>query len=89
MLHYLPQDEDGVGLSDQEIQDEVDTFMFEGHDTTASGLSWMMVNMARHPEYQSRCRQEIDALIDTKQTDDIEWYVTFPGAQLHEKYMTR
>ena len=49
--------------------------MFEGHDTTASGLSWMMVNMALHPDYQQRCREEIDALMETKPDENIEWYV--------------
>ena len=30
------------GLSDKEVRDEVNTFMFAGHDTTSSFMSWAM-----------------------------------------------
>ena len=52
-------DEDGNGLSDQEIRDEVDTFMFEGHDTTTSGISWTLYCLAKYPEHQTRVREEV------------------------------
>ncbi|XP_077997204.1 leukotriene-B4 omega-hydroxylase 3-like [Glandiceps talaboti] len=67
------RDEDGTGLSYQEIQDEVDTFMFEGHDTTASGISWILYNLARHPTHQQKCRQEIDAILDGNENDELDW----------------
>lgn len=60
------QDEKGVGLSDQEIQEQIDTFLFEGHDTTASSITWTLYNLARFPEHQQKCRDEVDALFDTK-----------------------
>ena len=69
------QDENGVGLSNEEIRAEVDTFVFEGHDTTASGLSWTLYNLAAHPEHQHKCREEVDALFDQKESETLEWCV--------------
>ncbi|XP_069783712.1 cytochrome P450 4F3 isoform X3 [Narcine bancroftii] len=69
----LSKDENGNGLSDEEIQSEADTFMFEGHDTTASGISWVLYNLARHPDYQSKCRKEIESLLAERDTVELEW----------------
>ncbi|ERE83187.1 cytochrome P450 4A14-like protein [Cricetulus griseus] len=55
--------EDGSSLSDEDLRAEVDTFMFEGHDTTASGISWIFYALATHPEYQQRCREEVQSIL--------------------------
>ncbi|NXM33589.1 CP4B1 protein, partial [Oxyruncus cristatus] len=65
------KDANGVGLSDEDLRAEVDTFMFAGHDTTASGISWLFYCMSLHPEHQQRCREEIQAILGDR--DSIEW----------------
>uniref|UniRef100_A0A8I5TVH8 Uncharacterized protein n=1 Tax=Pongo abelii TaxID=9601 RepID=A0A8I5TVH8_PONAB len=42
-----------------------------GHcqDTTASGLSWVLYNLARHPEYQEHCWQEVQKLLKDHEDD--------------------
>ncbi|KAM8791760.1 LOW QUALITY PROTEIN: cytochrome P450 4A11-like [Rhynchonycteris naso] len=54
---------DGSPFSDKELHAEVDTFMFGGHDTTASGISWILYALAAHPEHQERCRKEVQSLL--------------------------
>ncbi|XP_071606311.1 cytochrome P450 4A25-like isoform X1 [Heliangelus exortis] len=65
------KDANGVGLSDEDLRAEVDTFMFEGHDTTASGISWLFYCLSLHPEHQQRCREEIQGILGDR--DTIEW----------------
>ncbi|XP_075395837.1 cytochrome P450 4B1 isoform X2 [Tenrec ecaudatus] len=68
------RDEGGSKLSDADLRAEVDTFMFEGHDTTTSGISWFLYCMALYPEHQHRCREEVQEILgdqDTFQWDDL------------------
>ena len=55
----LARDEEGKGMNDLEIRNEVDTFMFEGHDTTTSGMSWTLYCLAQHPQHQDKIREEV------------------------------
>ena len=41
---------DGLRLSNSDIQEEVDTFMFEGHDTTTCSLAWTIFLIGHYPK---------------------------------------
>lgn len=43
---------DGRPLTSQELYEEVSTFMFEGHDTTTSGVGFAVYLLSRHPDEQ-------------------------------------
>ncbi|XP_049314871.1 probable cytochrome P450 4d14 [Bactrocera dorsalis] len=58
----------GQPLTNNDIREEVDTFMFEGHDTTTSGISFTCYLLSRHPNVQQKVFEEIRAVIgDDKQ----------------------
>ncbi|XP_032789185.2 cytochrome P450 4C1 [Daphnia magna] len=52
---------DGKVLSPQDIRNEIDTFMFEGHDTTSSLLGWFLYSMAANPDCQEKVWNELQS----------------------------
>ncbi len=50
--------EDGSGLSDQQIRDQLVTLLIAGHETTATALAWTIERLVRHPGKLQRLREE-------------------------------
>jgi len=57
----------GEGIPESLIIDESLTFLFAGHDTTSSLLSWCMSLLAHHPEVVSKIREEISTVLGDRQ----------------------
>ena len=58
------RDEDGRGMDDRQLRDEVLTLLLAGHDTTALALTWAWVLLSRHPHVESRLHAELDEFVD-------------------------
>jgi cytochrome P450 len=56
--------ETGQSLSDSEIRHEMVIFLFAGHDTTATTLTYSLWALGRHPEFQDRVAAEVAELGD-------------------------
>ena len=53
--------EDGSGLSDKQLRDELITLLIAGHESTATMLAWAFERLLRHPEKLERVRDEATA----------------------------
>ncbi|KAK1125909.1 hypothetical protein K0M31_005445 [Melipona bicolor] len=50
-------------INDEGIREEVDTFMFRGHDTTALAICYSIMLLAEHKEIQDRARAEVKEVL--------------------------
>jgi cytochrome P450 len=59
----VTQSEDGMSLSDDEIQGNIMNVLLAGEDTTAHTLSWLLYLISQCPEIQRKMQREADAVL--------------------------
>ena len=63
-LMMLARDDDGGGsMTNEQIRDEVMTFLLAGHETTALTLSWALYLLSRNAEAEEKLHEEVDCLL--------------------------
>lgn len=56
-------------LTTQELVDECKTFFFGGHETTALAITWTMLLLATHTDWQDELRAEVKEVLGDKEID--------------------
>ncbi|MCA9903198.1 MAG: cytochrome P450 [Anaerolineae bacterium] len=57
------RDDDGSGMTDEQIRDELVTLFLAGHETTANSLNWTWYLLAQHPEVEAKLHAELDSVL--------------------------
>jgi cytochrome P450 len=59
ILLHARDDQDGTGMTDQQLRDEAMTLFLAGHETTALALTYTLHVLAGHPAVQEQLRAEV------------------------------
>jgi cytochrome P450 len=57
------QDEDGSGMTDRQLRDELMTIFLASHETTALALTWAWYLLAQNPEAEARLAAELGEVL--------------------------
>lgn len=64
-LLFDSQDEEtGAQMNNQQIRDEAITMFAAGHETSATGLTWLLFELAKHPGMVEKIRKEAEIFED-------------------------
>jgi cytochrome P450 len=75
----LARDEQGDGLTDREIRDELLTLLLAGHETTATGLAWTLDLLLHHPRILETASQREDRYLDAVVKEALRIRPVIPG----------
>lgn len=62
-MFLAARDEDGSGMTDAQLRDELVTLFLAGHETTANILAWAFLLLSEHPEVEAKVHAELRAVL--------------------------
>jgi cytochrome P450 len=66
-MFLLTQDEeDGLGMTDEQVRDECVTMFVAGQETTANGLTWAWYLLSQYPEVAAKLAAELDEVLSDR-----------------------
>jgi cytochrome P450 len=63
MLLQVRDEDTGEGMTDLQVRDELTTFIFAGHETVSTGLTWVWYMLSKHPTAWRRLRAEVEEVL--------------------------
>ena len=57
------QDDEGIGMTDRQLHDEIMTLFLAGHETTANVLSWTWFLLGQNPEVEEKLIEELGRVL--------------------------
>lgn len=78
-LLMAAQDEDGNGMTDRELRDELVSLLIAGHETTATAMTWALYWIHHLPEVRAKLMKELD---------EVDWENPDPMAITRLPYLT-
>jgi cytochrome P450 len=63
-MMVLARDENGVGLTDEQLRDELVTLIAAGHETTATAIAWGVELLVHNPAVAERARVADDVYLE-------------------------
>ena len=58
--------DNGTGMTDKQLRDELMTIFLAGHETTANGLSWTLYLLSQNSEAEAKLHKEIDSVVGSE-----------------------
>jgi cytochrome P450 len=72
LLLQATDPENGEGLDDKEVRDQVLIFLLAGHETTATSLTFTLHLLGQNPEIQSYLHTEVDRVLQGRTDPTLE-----------------